>query len=629
MVMENTARLDSASTVSRLTIVMLMLTYLIPSLSYGFVAMGMGAITLHEMSQTLADPVIYILLLFQIASPILTFMWLKKVLAQYDGSEESIKRTNRNIKLFENISIVLPVLYSFIAPFMYSVRYNQRGLNYVAFGEESPLLYEVTLMLGLTFVLSLFTYIIFLQSLEHKLTWLPYKREYKTMGVVSRSVTSAVFGLLGLVFIMESMFFIPHNRTLSNAEFLVRILPFASIAVIMEVIDFYCNIKDLKVSMMSISGFSNSLSNRDYTMEKIPVTMRCELGEVVNDLNSFSEETREVLSGIKHSIDVSNQTANDLASSMTGASKSVMDITNGIDMIGQAITDQAAGVEEADASATQIMTTIRELNNGIENQTRCISESSAAVDEMVANIRSMTQILEKNTSAVNSLGQASDEGRQSVQSAVSISQEIIAQSAALMEASTIVQTIASQTNLLAMNAAIESAHAGEAGKGFAVVADEIRKLAEQSSKQGKSIGDSLKALSSSIEQVSERTKEVQQKFDVIYNLAQTVRNQENVIMNAMNEQSEGNQQVLDAMKQISDTTASVKDGSVEMLAGGEQIVREMKILNESTSKIKERMGAMTASVGQISNAMEQVVLGSEKNQDDLNELGEIINTFKL
>ena len=396
MVMENTARLDSASTVSRLTIVMLMLTYLIPSLSYGFVAMGMGAITLHEMSQTLADPVIYILLLFQMASPILTFMWLKKVLAQYDGSEESIKRTNRNIKLFENISIVLPVLYSFIAPFMYSMRYNQRGLNYVAFGEESPLLYEVTLMLGLTFVLSLFTYIIFLQSLEHKLTWLPYKREYKTMGVVSRSVTSAVFGLLGLVFIMESMFFIPHNRTLSNAEFLVRILPFASIAVIMEVIDFYCNIKDLKVSMMSISGFSNSLSNRDYTMEKIPVTMRCELGEVVNDLNSFSEGTREV------------------ASSMTGASKSVMDITNGIDMIGQAITDQAAGVEEADASATQIMTTIRELNNGIENQTRCISESSAAVDEMVANIRSMTQILEKNTSAVNSLGQASDEGRQSV-----------------------------------------------------------------------------------------------------------------------------------------------------------------------------------------------------------------------
>ena len=100
-------------------------------------------------------------------------------------------------------------------------------------------------------------------------------------------------------------------------------------------------------------------------------------------------------------------------------------------------------------------------------------------------------------------------------------------------------------------------------------------------------------------------------------------------MNAMQEQSEGNQQVLDAMKQISDTTTIVKDGSSEMLVGGEQIVREMKILNDSTGKIKDRMGIMTGSVSQISKAMEKVVHGSEKNQADLNALGKIIDTFSL
>ncbi|MCR5188481.1 MAG: hypothetical protein K6C97_06055 [Treponema sp.] len=615
--------------VSIITLITLLLTYLVPSLIYGFVAMGMGAIDNAEMSITLHDPALYPLLASQIFFPIASFFIYKKVILAYDGSDEAIKKTNFFIKLFEKVSILMPVLLSIVAPLIYGIRYKQRGLQYAAFGDEWPFLYEITLMLGITFVFSLFTYILFLQSIERKANWLPYRTEYSTMSLVSRTVTSAVFGLLGLAFMIMSMFFIPANRELTNVQFVGRTFPFVAIAIIMDVIDFFCNINDVKVNMNSIRDLSNSLSNRNYTKDNIPVTMRCELGDVVNDLNSFSASTREVLVGFRNSIETSNKNANNLASKMEEVSTSVSDITNGIQIVGDAVTSQAAGVEEAGASANHIMETIRNLNKSVEAQADSVNSSSAAVDEMVANIRSMTSILEKNSVAVNSLGQASDEGRNSVQSAVSISQEIIEQSASLMEASTIIQTIASQTNLLAMNAAIESAHAGEAGKGFAVVADEIRKLAEQSSNQGKKIGDNLKALSSSIQVISDRTKEVQEKFDAIYGLSQTVREQENVIMQAMQEQSEGNQQVLDAMRQINDTTLTVKDGSVEMMSGGEQIVREMKLLNDSTSEIRDRMMEMSGSVEQITTAMEQVVEESDKNQNDINTLGSIIGSFQL
>jgi methyl-accepting chemotaxis protein len=98
-----------------------------------------------------------------------------------------------------------------------------------------------------------------------------------------------------------------------------------------------------------------------------------------------------------------------------------------------------------------------------------------------------------------------------------------------------IEEIAGQTNLLALNAAIEAAHAGEAGKGFAVVADEIRKLAEQSNTQGKAINASLQNLEESISGVSDSTKLMQKQFEVIFELAKTVKQQEDVVMNAMKE----------------------------------------------------------------------------------------------
>ena len=143
------------------------------------------------------------------------------------------------------------------------------------------------------------------------------------------------------------------------------------------------------------------------------------------------------------------------------------------------------------------------------------------------------------------------------------------------------------------------------------------------------INDSLKELSSSIQLVSTNTKEVQEKFNAIFDLAQTVMRQEDVIMNAMNEQAEGNKQVLDAIKNINSSSSGVKKGSVEMVAGSEQIKKEMENLSVVTKNINAEMLDMTSSMQGISAAISKVSESSEMNQKQMMLLAEQIGAFKL
>ena len=248
---------------------------------------------------------------------------------------------------------------------------------------------------------------------------------------------------------------------------------------------------------------------------------------------------------------------------------------------------------------------------------------------MVANIASVTQILEKNNQVVNALTSAADKGQQQVKAAVKTADSVLQQSEGILQASSIIQNIASRTNLLAMNAAIESAHAGEAGKGFAVVAEEIRKLAEQSGDQSKAIDENLRSLSEAIAGITTDINLVQTAFESIYDLSQKVREQETVIANAMEEQNSGNQQVLEAMRAISDSTSEVKNGSTEMLVGGEQILKEMRNLSEVTTVISDNMNQINDFSQQISDAVAITTASTNSTQENLKGIMKELDTFKL
>ncbi|MBR4449656.1 MAG: methyl-accepting chemotaxis protein, partial [Treponema sp.] len=241
----------------------------------------------------------------------------------------------------------------------------------------------------------------------------------------------------------------------------------------------------------------------------------------------------------------------------------------------------------------------------------------------------VTTILEKNSSNIEALERSSEEGRKSIQTTVDATVKIQEESQTLLEASKIIQNIASQTNLLAMNAAIEAAHAGESGKGFSVVADEIRKLAEDSNKQGKNITTNLQQVLNSIKEVTDASTKLQQKFQEIFELTRTVSQQETTIMNAMQEQSEGGTQVLEAIKQINDVTVNVKSGGDAMQASTAEANQTMKNLLRITDEIGASMQEMSIGIESINNSINSVNDMTHKNSENIVELGTEVDKFKV
>ena len=353
----------------------------------------------------------------------------------------------------------------------------------------------------------------------------------------------------------------------------------------------------------------------------------------ITDMAEYFNETIAKIGASIQQVGVNSNTmeeiGNELASNMTETASAVHQISANIDGVKQQAMTQAASVTETAATIEEIVRTIKQLNSSIETQAASVAQSSSSVEEMVANIASIGQTLGKTDDVIRSLTTATGDGKATLVTSNSVTQKIAEESGSLMEASNVIQHIASQTNLLAMNAAIEAAHAGEAGKGFAVVADEIRKLAEESSVQGKTITATLKTLSGEIETLSASSKTVEEKFNAIFTLAEQVKDMSNRLTEAMREQENGSKEVLTAIKSINTVTVEVQAGSEEMLKGGEGVAEEMQKLDGLTRVITDSMNEMASGAVQINNAVQEVNEITQKNKRSIEALAAEVGKFKV
>lgn len=356
---------------------------------------------------------------------------------------------------------------------------------------------------------------------------------------------------------------------------------------------------------------------------------RDEFGELGKRFNIFLIKLNHILQTVRTSMTNLESASDTLAANAVQTSAALNQITANIESVKGMITNQSASITETSASVEQINKNVASFHENVQRQGKEVEGTVAGVRQLSTDINILGDKVASATKLFADLRKESTEGRAKIDLVIQLIQDISGKSDSLLETNQVISAIASQTNLLAMNAAIEAAHAGDAGKGFSVVADEIRKLAETTAVQAKDIAAMLEGIKNQIDQISNAGITSGTSFATISQQILSTGELQSGIQESLKIQTESNKHTLETFESIQHLSAEIRGGSREMTQGTETILDEMTRLVQLSTQAQQSMTEISAGTMEINEAVQIISDLSRETRQAVLEVRQETDRFKL